>query len=136
MAGALATGMIHVPATSVRFEVGAASRAAPEASVPLGSRHLPQTRLFCRTGSEIASRRCDMKAKVLLLFAVGFLLGADAPKEDATVKEVEKALRTLNEAFVKQDNDAIKHLMIGEHVAITSYFGRVTRDEQLKDEAN
>jgi ketosteroid isomerase-like protein len=50
------------------------------------------------------------------------LLGADAPKDDA-VKEVEKALDVLNDAFVKRDTDAIKRLMTPDHVAITTYYG-------------
>src|SRR5579862_6293325 len=77
-----------------------------------------------------------MKAKMLLLLGVCFLLGADAPKDDATAKEVEKALQSLNEAFVKQDTAAIKRLTTEEHVAITSYSGKQSRDAQLKDEAN
>jgi ketosteroid isomerase-like protein len=60
------------------------------------------------------------------------LLGGDAPKEDV-VKEVEKAIRVLNEAFEKQDAEAIKRLTTADHVAVTAYYGGPqTRDEQLK----
>lgn len=73
-----------------------------------------------------------MKAKLLLLLSVGLLLGADAPKEGAA-KEVEQALRTLNEAFKKQDPAAIGKLITENHQAITPYYGGLqNRDVQLK----
>lgn len=77
-----------------------------------------------------------MRAKTCLFVAVGLLLGADTPKEDPAVKEVEKALNSLNEAFAKQDLDGMKKFMAEDHIAITTYYGRQTRDEQLKSEAD
>jgi ketosteroid isomerase-like protein len=66
------------------------------------------------------------------VMALCLLLGADAP-QDGSVKEVEKALRALNEAFKKRDAEAIQRLMMDTHVAITPYYGGpATRADQLK----
>ncbi|HYT95563.1 MAG TPA: nuclear transport factor 2 family protein [Gemmataceae bacterium] len=74
-----------------------------------------------------------MKAKLLAALAIGLLLGADAPQEGTAVQEVERALGLLNEAFAKQDAEAIKRLTTADHFAITGYYGGAqTRDEQLK----
>jgi ketosteroid isomerase-like protein len=68
-------------------------------------------------------------AGVTIIVAV-VLLGADAPKDD--VKDVEKALAALNEAYSKRDADAIHRLTITEHVSVTTYYGGpATRAEQL-----
>jgi ketosteroid isomerase-like protein len=74
-----------------------------------------------------------MKRKILLIVAVGLLMGADAPKHDAGTKEVETAIRALNKAFEKQDIEAIKALTTDDHVSITSYGGSQNKAEQLKD---
>jgi ketosteroid isomerase-like protein len=60
-----------------------------------------------------------------VLFAVGSCLvpGAAARADDATVKEVEKAITALNEAFQKRDADAVKRLVTDDHVAVTPYYG-------------
>lgn len=74
-----------------------------------------------------------MKRKLLLTVAVGLLLGADAPKNDAAIKDVEKAILALNKAFEKRDTEAIKALTTDEHVSITSYAGSQNKAAQLKD---
>jgi uncharacterized protein (TIGR02246 family) len=74
-----------------------------------------------------------MKTKMLIIVTAGLLVAADAPKDDAAVKEVEKAITVLNEAFTKNDADAIQRLMTEDHVAITPYYGGIaSRAEQLK----
>jgi ketosteroid isomerase-like protein len=70
---------------------------------------------------------------MLLIVAVGLLLGADAPKNDAGTKDVEKAIRALNKAFEKQDVEAVKALTTDDHLSITSYAGAQNKAEQLKD---
>jgi hypothetical protein len=73
-----------------------------------------------------------MKTKLLLMLSVGLLLGADAPK-DGPVKEIEQAMRALNEAFTKQDPVAIGKLVTENHQAITAYYGGVqNREVQMK----
>lgn len=75
-----------------------------------------------------------MMSRILsLLTTVGFLLLAtNARGADATIKEVEKAIGTLNEAFHKQDAKTVKRLMTEDHVAVTAYYGgAVTGAEQL-----
>jgi ketosteroid isomerase-like protein len=69
-----------------------------------------------------------MKANLLAVLAAGLSLGMGG-----AAHEVEKALAELNEAFAKQDRDAIRRLMTDDHVAVTGYYaGPQTRDEQLK----
>jgi hypothetical protein len=79
-------------------------------------------------------RRPLMKAKFLLAAALGLLLAPGAGADDAaTIKEVERALAELNQAFAKQDVPTIKRLMAEDHVAITPYYnGLATKEEQLK----
>jgi ketosteroid isomerase-like protein len=74
-----------------------------------------------------------MKLRVFAVLAAGLLMGADAPQDSAS-KDVEKALRALNEAFKNRDADAIQRLMTDNHVAITPYYrGPRTKAEQLKN---
>jgi ketosteroid isomerase-like protein len=74
-----------------------------------------------------------MKKTLLLVALAGLLLGADAPKENPAIKEVEKAINELNTAYEKRDADAIKRLTTPEHVSVTPYYGGpFTRDEQIK----
>lgn len=74
-----------------------------------------------------------MKAKLLLAAVIGLGIVSSGRADDATVKEVEKAIQALNEAFAKQDAAAIKKLVTDEHIAITPYYGGLaTRDEQFK----
>jgi ketosteroid isomerase-like protein len=73
-----------------------------------------------------------MSATLLAVLAA-LPLGAGGPGGGTAVKEVEKALASLNEAFAKQDAAAIKRLTTADHVAVTGYYGGPqTRDEQLK----
>lgn len=75
-----------------------------------------------------------MNAKMLIVLMAGLLIGAGAGQEGAAIKEVEQAIGTLNEAFVKKDSDAIRRLMADEHLAITAYYGGAqTKAEQLKN---
>jgi uncharacterized protein (TIGR02246 family) len=74
-----------------------------------------------------------MKAKALLIVAVGLFGVSVVRADDAATKEVEKAIQALNEAFTKHDAAAIKRLTVEEHVAITPYYnGPATIAEQLK----
>jgi uncharacterized protein (TIGR02246 family) len=69
--------------------------------------------------------------RMLCVVAAALLMGADVPPDDAA-KEVEKALATLNDAFKKQDAEAIKKLMTDDHTAVTTYYGgAVSRAEQV-----
>lgn len=61
--------------------------------------------------------------KWLALLALGLLVGADKPKDDPAVKEVEKAITVLNEAFHTRDAGKIKELMTEDHLAVTPYYG-------------
>jgi len=73
-----------------------------------------------------------MLPRALLLLTVGLLLGADAPADPA-VKDVEKALRALNDAFGKRDATAVAKLVAPNHTAITSYYNGVQdKAEQLR----
>src|SRR5437762_2390238 len=59
--------------------------------------------------------------------------GDDYVTQDAAVKDVEKALAALNEAFKNRDVAAVARLMTDNHQAITAYYGGVqTKAEQLK----
>ena len=73
-----------------------------------------------------------MRPKLLLILFAALLLAADAPK-DNVAKDVEKALRALNDAFKNRDVEAVGRLMADSHVAITSYYGGPqNKAEQLK----
>jgi ketosteroid isomerase-like protein len=75
-----------------------------------------------------------VKTKMLIVLTASLLIGAGAGQDGAAVKEVEQAIRTLNEAFVKKDADTIRRLMADEHLAITAYYGGAqTKAEQLKN---
>ncbi|MEZ5784970.1 MAG: nuclear transport factor 2 family protein [Xanthobacteraceae bacterium] len=43
--------------------------------------------------------------------------------EAATIKEVKAAFTALDDAFARQDKEAIKRKMTADHIAITSYYG-------------
>jgi hypothetical protein len=64
--------------------------------------------------------------KLLALF-VGVLLavGASVAMADdaATITAVKAALAALDDAFARQDGDAIKRMTTADHIAITSYYG-------------
>jgi hypothetical protein len=45
--------------------------------------------------------------------------------------DVEKSLKELNDAFVTRDAAALKRLMTDDHLSITSYAGKETRDKQI-----
>jgi ketosteroid isomerase-like protein len=73
-----------------------------------------------------------MRWKLLAVLAVAGLFGADAPADDKSVQEVEKAIKALNEAFQNRDADAVKRLTTEDHVAITPYYGGpAKRTEQI-----
>jgi ketosteroid isomerase-like protein len=74
-----------------------------------------------------------MNRKTLAAVGAALLFVASAPADDATVREVEKAIAALNKAFEKGDSKAIQELSADDHVAITPYYGGPrTRDEQIK----
>lgn len=78
-----------------------------------------------------------MNAKLLAATAAILLLLPSARAQDATAKEVEKALGALNEAFAKGDAKAVAALTTNDHVAVTPYYGGPqTRDEQIKSLAD
>lgn len=71
--------------------------------------------------------------KLLLVLLAGLLLGTDAAADDAEIKEVEKAITVLNEAFKNRDAVAIERLLTEDHTAVTAYYGGPqTRAQQLK----
>ncbi len=73
-----------------------------------------------------------MMLRMLVVLSAGLLLAADTPPDAATIKEVQQALDALNDAFTKQDLVKIKALTTEDQVAITPYFGHVSRAEHLK----
>ncbi len=80
-----------------------------------------------------------MKTILFTALAASLLaFGGGAAKEDeGAVREIKKAMRTLNEAFAKGEADTIKRLTLGDHVAITPYFGGPKSiGEQLKNLAD
>lgn len=74
-----------------------------------------------------------MNPRCLLAFSlIALSLPLVAAADDApAAKEVEKALRRLNDAFVSRDADVLKKLMTEDHVSITSYAGKEGRDKQI-----
>src|SRR4051812_20119964 len=63
---------------------------------------------------------------------LGLLLAAEPPSDEAAKKELTRELTQLNEAFTKNDADAIKRLMTEDHVAVLASGVRLTRAEMLK----
>lgn len=51
---------------------------------------------------------------------------------DPAVKEVESAIKVLNDTFKTGNATNIKALMAEDHVAFTPWGGRQTRDEQIR----
>src|SRR5579871_2521602 len=76
-----------------------------------------------------------MNAMTLLAGSVTLFLAADAPTDDAAIREVEQSLRTLNAAVAKRDVAAMKRLFADDHVSITPYYGMMDRETQLKNVA-
>lgn len=68
-------------------------------------------------------------------FAAGMmtivLIITPASADDA-VKDVEKAISTLNNAFKTGHPEPIKALMTDDHLAVTPWAGTQTRDDQVK----
>jgi uncharacterized protein (TIGR02246 family) len=64
-----------------------------------------------------------MMRQIPAVVVIGVLLGAPARGDDTAVKDVEKAIAALNEAFQKRDPEAIKRLLTADHVAVTPYYG-------------
>jgi len=74
-----------------------------------------------------------MKSKMLIVLTAGLLIGAQETNQNPAIKEVRQAIGVLNDAFTKRDADAIRKLMIDEHLSITPYYGGlVTKADQLK----
>lgn len=73
-----------------------------------------------------------MQRRCLLILAA-MLTVAAAAAQDAALKDVEKAMNALNDAFKNRDADKIQRLITDNHVAITSYYGGPqNKAEQLK----
>lgn len=70
-----------------------------------------------------------MKPMLFALLAVALLVAAD--EAGSAVKDVEKALRELNDAFVSRDAAVLKKLMTEDHVSITSYAHKEGRKQQI-----
>lgn len=79
-----------------------------------------------------------MKPQLLLATLLGLFLSGTARADDAAIiKEVDKAITELNNAFAKQDIPTIKRLLADDHVAITPYYnGLATKEDQLKSMAD
>src|SRR5262245_38726249 len=75
-----------------------------------------------------------MKARALLIVMAGLLVAADAA--DDTQAKVVQSLRTLNNAYVKKDVEAMKKLMSDDHLAILGSGQRQTKEEHLKSLAD
>lgn len=67
-------------------------------------------------------------ARLLLPLVALSLIAAD---DAGSAKDVEKALQQLNDAFVSRDAAVLKKLMTDDHISITPYAGRESRDEQI-----
>jgi ketosteroid isomerase-like protein len=69
----------------------------------------------------------------ILAVLAGLVLAAPTRADDAaTVKEIEAALKVLNDAFETGKAEDIAKLMTDDHAAVTPWGGRQTRDEQIK----
>lgn len=78
-----------------------------------------------------------MKPQVLLAIVLGFVCDNVRADDAATIKDVERAIAELNNAFAKQDVATIKRLLADDHVAITPYYnGLATKEDQLKNLAD
>lgn len=73
-----------------------------------------------------------MMAGIAVMLSASLLVGAQDAGDAATIKEVEKALKILNDAFTNQDAVTIRRLMIEEHVAVTPYYGLANKAEELR----
>lgn len=67
------------------------------------------------------------------LLALLVLLHTSTAQAADPVKEVESALDALNAAFTAQDAAKIRALMTPDHLAITTYGGKQTVEEQLQN---
>ena len=75
-----------------------------------------------------------MRWKVLSILSVGLLVGAGAGKDEGAVKEIQQAIKSLNDAYANGDAATIRRLTADEHVAITPYYGGpIPKMEQLKN---
>jgi ketosteroid isomerase-like protein len=74
-----------------------------------------------------------VNTKPFALVAAILLLIPSARGQDSATREVEKALKALNEAFAKGDAKAVVALTTEDHRSVTPYYGGAqTRDEQIK----
>lgn len=67
------------------------------------------------------------------LLALLALLHTSTAQGADPVKEVESALDALNAAFTAQDATKIRALMAPDHLAVTTYGGQQTVEEQLQN---
>ncbi len=70
-----------------------------------------------------------MRYLVTALLLVALTLGVSIPAradDGATIEAIDNAAAELDEAFVKQDAEAIKSLTTPDHVAVTPYYGEPT----------
>jgi hypothetical protein len=65
---------------------------------------------------------------LILVFLVSIVTPIAAGEPE---KDVEAAIRTLNEAFPTHDPEKIKALMAPTHLAFTPWAGKQTRDQQI-----
>ena len=66
-------------------------------------------------------------ATALILVALNFGVSIAARADDvATIEAIDNAAGKLDEAFVKQDAEAIESLTTPDHVAVTHYYGEPT----------
>jgi ketosteroid isomerase-like protein len=73
-----------------------------------------------------------MRWSGVLFLVVAVTAAVAAPEDDASHKPIIEALRTLNDAYLKKDVEAIKRLTGDDLVVVTSSGHRETREEQLK----
>src|SRR5262249_12693895 len=73
----------------------------------------------------------NRKISAALLAAA--LLTLPTRADDASAKDVEKAIAELNQAFEKADARKVKALMTDDHVAVTAYYGGPqNRDQEIE----
>jgi ketosteroid isomerase-like protein len=67
-------------------------------------------------------------AAALIFVALNLGVSIPATADDvAAIEAIDNAAAELDEAFVKQDAEAIKSLTTPDHVAVTHYYGEPTR---------
>jgi ketosteroid isomerase-like protein len=73
-----------------------------------------------------------MKHKLMLVLSISLLTGIVGRADDTAIKDVEKAMSALNDAFQKQDAVTIKKYLADDHIGVTPYYGGPqTAQEQI-----